>query len=136
MEILKEENPYQSPVESADHVVLREAVLRRASLAWQFPLVGALLFVATIFVNWLPFATSLYFLLVLAMLGFWVGGLLMTVYAVLAAQRHSGALRHGVQGMLCNAMLTGVILLGVVGYAYLVAETRPTTTNPPASAKP
>lgn len=136
MSLPEEENPYESPVESGNDADSRETALRRASLAWQFPLIGSLLFVAMIFVNWLPFATSLSFLLVLAMLGCWVGGVVMTVYAVLAAQRHPGALRHGVQGMLCNALLTGVILLGVAGYAYLVDESRSSATSVPASAKP
>ncbi len=134
-----EENPYQSPSEAADSAVLRETALRRASLAWQFPLIGVLLFVAMNFVSWFPLATSLYFLLLLAMLGCWVGGLVMTVYAIVTMRRYSGMLRHGLQGMFCNAMLTGVILLGLVGYGYLADESTSSATSPtatPATSRP
>lgn len=140
MDSLQQENPYESPVETADTAVLQEGVLRRARLAWMFPRIGFLLFVASNFVTWFPLATSLGFFLLLATIGCWLAGLAMTLYALLASWRYPAAIGHGWKGLASNVLMSGMIFFSFVGYAYFAGESHSSainaSANAPSAAKP
>lgn len=114
METNEDENPYASPSEAITLDVSQETVLRRAKLAWQFPLIGIILF-AVFFLSeaWFLFRTSLNMLLLLAFPCCLLAGIGFTGYAVVKAKKYPDTVRQVIAGLVANALMLIFVLVGL-----------------------
>lgn len=118
MDSTQHDNPYQSPCEADEAEVSPDTVLKRASLAWVFPLIGFLTLVGSGFLfNFLP-ARVVSIGLLVASFALWGGGILMMFYGIVASRQHPHALGHALIGGVCSLLFTGSIVLGLFSYAY------------------
>lgn len=120
MDPTQHDNPYESPREGDEAEVSPNTVLERASLAWVFPLIGFLTLVGSGFLLSFPSARVVSIALLVASFALWGGGIMMTVYGVLASRQHPHAIGHALIGGVCSLLFTGSIVLGLFNFAYQV----------------